>query len=46
MTKFNKLNEIAEHASYSAWNLGEWDNFQKYVKMLDIQKNSYEKNFY
>jgi len=42
----SELKEIAEHASYSAWNLREWGNFQKYVKILDNQKHAYEKNFY
>lgn len=26
--------------------MGDWDNFQKYVKRLDILKNPYERNFY
>ena len=37
---------IAENASYSAWNMGKWENFAQYVKLLDITKNPYERNFY
>lgn len=26
--------------------MGKWDNFAQYVKLLDITKNPYERNFY
>ena len=41
-----QLYQISEQASYSAWNMGNWDNFQKHVKLLDFSKNPYERYFY
>ena len=26
--------------------MGKWDNFAQYVKLLDYNKNPYERNFY
>lgn len=26
--------------------MSNWDNFSKYVRLLDITKHSYERNFY
>lgn len=45
-TIVTQLKQISEPAAYSAWNLGNWDNFQKYVKLLDTQKSAYERNFF
>lgn len=40
------LKQVSDCASYSAWNLGNWEQFQRYVKLLDPAKSTYERNFY
>jgi len=50
---FNQYNsenllEIAQEGLESSWNLGEWDDFSKYIKVLrrSNSPNSFNKSFY
>lgn len=41
-----ELKGVSELAAYSAWNLGDWECFERYTKFIDTQQNPFQKHFY
>jgi hypothetical protein len=41
-----EIKEVAPDAAYSFWNLGNWENFKRYVRCLDPTIHPYERSFY
>jgi FKBP12-rapamycin complex-associated protein len=41
-----EIKNIAPFAVQASWNLGKWDHYTKYLKVLNSQDHAYEKNFY
>jgi FKBP12-rapamycin complex-associated protein len=40
------IKDVAPDAAYSFWNLGNWENFKKYVRVLDPTLHPYDRYFY